>query len=206
MAKQIWDVYCLLLVIYVWVVVPFRLAFGLDDTNEFKIIGYVIDISFLVDIFLTFFSSYFDEKKLKMVETHRAIAYAYITSWFIFDVLSILPLEPMFSGISGSTATSIAKGNQAIRIARISKIYKLVRFVRIIKGAKIFQKKTRIRKIKDVMSPSVTRILYFFVIFLVCLHIFTCIWLGMARLDGQNWLKNKLSSLNGSGENISLED
>lgn len=33
MLKQLWDVYCLLLVIYVWVVVPFRLAFDLDDNK-----------------------------------------------------------------------------------------------------------------------------------------------------------------------------
>lgn len=32
MAKQIWDFYCMILVIYVCIVVPFRLAFDMEDS------------------------------------------------------------------------------------------------------------------------------------------------------------------------------
>ena len=74
------------------------------------IVGYIIDISFLIDIFLTFFSSYFDENKLVMVETHRAIAKAYICSWFFFDVISILPLELMINS-DNSRAAAAAEAN-----------------------------------------------------------------------------------------------
>lgn len=74
------------------------------------IVGYIIDISFLIDIFLTFFSSFFDEKNLVMVETHRSIAKAYICSWFIFDVISILPLELMINS-NNTKAAAAAEAN-----------------------------------------------------------------------------------------------
>jgi len=47
--------YCMLLVIYVALVVPFRLGFSLDDTRGLAIFGNVMDFSFLIDVILTFF-------------------------------------------------------------------------------------------------------------------------------------------------------
>lgn len=77
------------------VVVPFRLAFGLEDGTALVTISAIIDVSFLIDIIVQFFSSYFDDKNLVMVATHREIAFRYLKTWFLFDVLSILPLEYM---------------------------------------------------------------------------------------------------------------
>ena len=72
---------------------PVRLAFEMEDEKKFTVIELIIDISFLIDIFLQFFSSYFDETNLVLVDTHRAIAIRYLKTWFIFDVLSIFPFE-----------------------------------------------------------------------------------------------------------------
>ena len=58
--KQIWDFYCLGLVIYVSLVVPYRLGLDLEDSTVVKTIGYIIDLSFLADMILTFFSESFD--------------------------------------------------------------------------------------------------------------------------------------------------
>jgi uncharacterized membrane protein len=49
------------LVLYVAIVVPFRLGFNSEETMALRVIGYIIDISFFVDIVLTFFTSYYDE-------------------------------------------------------------------------------------------------------------------------------------------------
>jgi len=53
--KMYWDLYCMLLVVYVALVVPYRLGFGLDDTRGLAIFGNVMDFSFLIDVILTFF-------------------------------------------------------------------------------------------------------------------------------------------------------
>jgi len=59
--KQLFDLYIMALVLYVAIVVPFRLGFNIEETKVFKVIGYVIDISFFVDMVLTFFTSFYDE-------------------------------------------------------------------------------------------------------------------------------------------------
>ena len=58
--KQYWDLYIVCLIMYVALIVPYRLGFDLEDTNRWKIWSYVVDASFGVDIILTFFTSYFD--------------------------------------------------------------------------------------------------------------------------------------------------
>ena len=59
--KQLFDLYIMALVLYVAIVVPFRLGFNSEETMALRVIGYIIDISFFVDIVLTFFTSYYDE-------------------------------------------------------------------------------------------------------------------------------------------------
>lgn len=59
--------YIMLLVIYVAIVVPYRLAFSLEESLATKIVSYVIDFSFLIDIILTFFTAFYDEPNLTEV-------------------------------------------------------------------------------------------------------------------------------------------
>ena len=137
--KQIFDMYIMMLVLYVAIVVPYRLAFSLDETVATKSIGYVIDFSFLVDIVLTFFTEFFNEADCKMVSTHKEIAISYIKGWFFFDVVSIFPFELVFK--AAGSKSQLSNINSSIRIARIGKIYKMIRFVRLAKLMKVFKKR-----------------------------------------------------------------
>jgi len=81
------------LVLYVAIVVPFRLGFNSEETLALRVIGYIIDISFFVDIVLTFFTSYYDDQKFIGVETFKDIARRYIKGWFFFDLICVFPFE-----------------------------------------------------------------------------------------------------------------
>ena len=95
--KMWWDLYCMSLVIYVALVVPYRLGFGLDDTPGMVKFGRLMDISFLIDVILTFFQEFTDESTHRKVLTHRGIAINYIKGWFLLDTLSIFPFEAVLS-------------------------------------------------------------------------------------------------------------
>ena len=198
-AKQVWDFYCLILILYVCVVMPFRLAFDLKDNTSLKTIEYLIDGSFLVDIILQFFSSYFDENELVMVETHREIATRYLKTWFVFDIISIFPFEAVMKG------TSLSKASTTVRIARISKIGKMTRFVRIVKFMNVFRRAKKTLKDQVKINSSLLRMMTFFGACLICVHLFSCIWIGFAAADSRNWLTAKISSLIDDGESLSLE-
>ena len=76
-------------------VVPFRLAFTSFDPVGWVVSYAIVDITFLFDVILTFFTSITVETPTGDVEIFDKgkIACNYIKTWFFFDVLSILPID-----------------------------------------------------------------------------------------------------------------
>ena len=88
------DIYIMFVMIFTAIFIPWRLAFYEEDDMVWTIINLMIDLSFLVDIILTFFTAYFDDVKLRLVTNKKDLAWRYIKScWFFIDVLSIFPFE-----------------------------------------------------------------------------------------------------------------
>lgn len=88
-----WDLYIVSVLIFVAFVVPYRLAF-VDVDTDFWIWTYqIIDLMFLVDIILTFFSSIQTDDNSEEITEFKLIAIDYIRSWFFFDIISILPID-----------------------------------------------------------------------------------------------------------------
>ncbi len=57
-----WDLINLLLVLFIGINTPYRIAFQDQDSEEWMIIEGLIDLFFLLDIILTFFSAYYDQR------------------------------------------------------------------------------------------------------------------------------------------------
>ena len=96
--KQMWDIWCMLLVLYVALVVPYRLSLDLDDNKGLVVFNIIMDLCFLLDIVLTFFTSYYDDNAGRTISTNREIAMKYLTSFFFYiDVISIFPFEPIIN-------------------------------------------------------------------------------------------------------------
>lgn len=104
----------MLLLFFVTITVPVRLAFYEDDTFNWKIINSGIDFFFLVDIILTFFSTYLDEQHHQEIKDHKTIAIRYLKSWFVLDILSVFPIDYIIS---------TGKINHVARILKIGKLY-----------------------------------------------------------------------------------
>lgn len=74
--------------------VPIRLAFTEGEDPIEWIVAYAfVDLSFLFDIILTFFSSFTDSNTSLEVTCHKRIAISYLKLWFWFDILSIIPID-----------------------------------------------------------------------------------------------------------------
>lgn len=95
--KTVWDMFVMGWVFYAAIVVPFRLAFVEDESKGWKAVGYIMDAIFLLDLVMTFFVSYYDEDKNIQVTAYKAIAMNYLKTWFIIDLVSILPIEPILN-------------------------------------------------------------------------------------------------------------
>lgn len=84
-SKSIWDSISSILILYVLIVIPYRLAF-VDDADEqmFTIINWCIDIFFMLDIVINFFCATQDKDE-NIVDDLKEIAIQYTKFWFWLD-------------------------------------------------------------------------------------------------------------------------
>lgn len=53
----------------------------------------VVNAFFFIDIIITFFVAYIDKANYVLVDDPRMIAWRYVSTWFIFDLISTIPSE-----------------------------------------------------------------------------------------------------------------
>ncbi|KAL5071427.1 hypothetical protein RYX36_022314 [Vicia faba] len=88
-----WNKFLLIWVFYTAIVCPFEFGFLYSSKGALAIADNFVNAFFLIDIILTFFVAYVEKITYLLVGDKRKIAYRYIRSWFLFDVLSTIPYE-----------------------------------------------------------------------------------------------------------------
>lgn len=175
--KIVWDIYVMLILILTTFIIPYRLAFEPDDPLEWVIVYYFFDFMFFIDVILCFFTTYTDGYKQIEITSHKKIAYQYLTSWFVVDVLSIFPFDAILEGN--------ANANALIRVARIGKMYKVIRLFRLVKILKLVKSNKRLvhhfsEKMK--ISNGVERLIFFSFFFIIFMHVAACLFVMLAEL------------------------
>ena len=114
--KAIWDWLVLALVTYTAVVTPYIASFvltmdqekeqlseeeGFHESNNYEysdplvIVDYVVDIMFVIDIFINFRTTYVDSSN-EIISSPCRIAVHYLKTWFIIDIVAAIPFELLF--------------------------------------------------------------------------------------------------------------
>lgn len=129
-----------------------------------------MDICFAIDIVFTFFTTVTDSSTSLEITDYREIAIRYLRSWFLLDIISILPFDFLLSNMNI---------NQVFRFARIGKLYKLIRMTRLAKLLKLLKSnKTVISRITEKLqlSAGFERLLFFTVFFFFFVHVSACLY------------------------------
>lgn len=74
---------------------PFEFGFLIESKGFLALADNIVDGFFAVDIVLTFFVAYLDRTTYLLVDEPKLIAKRYLTSWFVFDLVSTIPSEIM---------------------------------------------------------------------------------------------------------------
>ncbi|XP_058724846.1 potassium channel AKT6-like isoform X2 [Vicia villosa] len=90
---QQWNKFLLIWVLYTALVCPFEFGFLLTSKGPLAIADNIVNAFFLIDIVLTFFVAYVEKTTYLLVADKRKIAYRYLSSWFVCDVMSTIPYE-----------------------------------------------------------------------------------------------------------------
>lgn len=88
-----WETFLVFLVFYTAWVSPFEFGFLSKPEKPLSITDNVVNALFGIDIVLTFFVAYLDKTSYLLVDDPKKIAWRYISSWFLFDFISIIPAE-----------------------------------------------------------------------------------------------------------------
>jgi hypothetical protein len=89
--KKKWDMLIIAVLIFTALVSPYRIAFITVDTTPWVVIETIVDITFSIDLILNFFFAYYDETE-EVIDTRKEIAINYIQTWFVIDLVTILPI------------------------------------------------------------------------------------------------------------------
>lgn len=118
---------------------------------------------------------YNDEDDL--IEDRKTIAITYLKTWFIIDLIAIIPFDAFITENDLHSMT---------RIARIGRLYKLAKLFKLFRVLKILKERSKLMKqIHDILhlSAGFERLFFFSIVFFLFTHIAACLWLIMASMQ-----------------------
>jgi len=121
-----WELFLTVLVIYSAWICPFELAFLRDLPSKLLLVENIVNGFFAIDIILTFLVAYVDSKTHLLVDDRKKIAVRYLSTWFIFDVCSTAPFQPislLFSHKGNDLAFKILNMLRLWRLHRVSSLF-----------------------------------------------------------------------------------
>mmetsp|Transcript_18219 Transcript_18219/g.23567 ORF Transcript_18219/g.23567 Transcript_18219/m.23567 type:complete len:1047 (-) Transcript_18219:239-3379(-) len=171
---QKWNMANVIVMMYILVDVPIRIVFEIDVylPHPGAIVSLLVDFFFFLDIAITFRTAYVDNQEL-VVDT-RKIAIRYLKSWFMLDLITSIPVEPILSAFKiGGAILSVPKLIRMIKAIRILKIFRLMK---LMKAMSDWER-------KDSMSLTLSRFLKFVVLVFLIAHISACSWMATTILE-----------------------
>jgi len=182
--KEGWTAFMTIVMIYVAVVSPYRMAFmedvffdGLTTTDL------VLNGLFLADMLINFNSAYIREDG--SIEDHRwQIAKTYFASWFLIDLISSIPYNVIELAIASDDGEGSGY-NSAMRLARLPRLYRLFRLVKVFKALGHYRNVAYMEKVQDCLqiNSRLVKLAKFLIIVFFCVHFMGCLWFFSARLS-----------------------
>lgn len=164
--KLTWDSLIMLFVLYSAILVPIQVGFPeLQFGHMWVALNTISDVLFWLDVAQSFFVGFYESEEEPMVTNRTRIAKRYVASWFVPDVVGILPIES-FAGPSNSRSVSSLKLTRIIRLFRVTKLARLIKL-------RQFAMKVEETLDLDAVMTRMTRLIG--QVFLVT-HILTCLW------------------------------
>ena len=170
---QFWDIFMIVLLLFTSIVTPFEVAFlNAESVDTLFVINRLVDLGFFMDMTFQFRMPFktasratanSSQEVMVWVVDRKRIAKRYIQSWFLIDLISILPFDTL-----GLIDPSIKKLS-VFRILRVIRLVKLMRAQKIVGIVEKYQVQMNI-------SFAVTKLVKFIVYVVIICHWMACVW------------------------------
>lgn len=169
-SKLTWDSLIMLIVLYSAILIPIEVGFpDLVFGVSWRSISVLMDVLFFLDVVQNFFVGFYVSEEEPMVRDRRQIARKYLTSWFIPDVLAVIPADYVING-----PDTKSRDNSVLSL----KLARMIRLVRITKLARLIKLRQFAIKMEDVLELDavLTRMTRLISQVMLVVHILTCFW------------------------------
>ena len=187
-----WDFLATVVLVATCLLTPYQLAFythGKAQPPIFNQVNRLIDAIFMVDILVSFNTSFFDQKENKFTSDRRLIARTYLKTWFWIDFIAVIDFELIIRSAMESN-TTLAQVGKVAKIARFYRAIKLLRLVRMSKLAKERAKMQTRMASRMQLSVAFERLFLFGASCILFIHTLACIWILLAFENETNYVDN----------------
>jgi len=185
--RMAWDILGMIFLIYDIVTIPMT---PFDIKNLFfTSMTWMTAFYWTFDIGFSFITGFVKAGKIVMIP--RKVAWHYVTTWLLFDVIIVAPEWFSLSLDPSETDRRLAKSWALLRVLRI------VRFVRLLRLVKVKQLLDELEAFVDsqLLLLSMVVVKLSMALFLI-VHGFACAWYGIGKIDEEaGWVKlDKMSA------------
>ena len=185
--KTYFDGYIALCTILVIVILPLRMGFSIELNTAWNVYDIIIEISFIFDIVVSFFTAYEMSDLVLNTDKHH-ICMRYVKEWFVLDVLSGLPVS-MLTLNEGFLLLKLFKFARIIRLVRVMRVFKIARLLKILKLSNNYEEKPF-----STSEETYMKFLRLAFIVLIFTHISACFWSKLANdKDGSNTWEDSIN-------------
>eukprot|EP00218_Dolichomastix_sp_CCMP3274_P012215 CAMPEP_0170135336 /NCGR_PEP_ID=MMETSP0033_2-20121228/2426_1 /TAXON_ID=195969 /ORGANISM="Dolichomastix tenuilepis, Strain CCMP3274" /LENGTH=714 /DNA_ID=CAMNT_0010370935 /DNA_START=50 /DNA_END=2194 /DNA_ORIENTATION=- len=149
--RQSWDVAQALILLYLSLFTPYRVAYSEPAYGVEFWFEFLIDIYFYIDLVLNFFTAYEKEMDVSTVFVRDlpTIARNYLKTWFLLDVVACLPIDLVSRSVEGSLECSFKvngcppeletnnSGGQALKLLKLLRIFRLLKLLRLLRVSRL---------------------------------------------------------------------
>lgn len=125
-----WDLFLMVLALYVCITVPIEVAFDVEDSLELFTLNTIIDLIFCFDIVLCFFTTFISSSGDEVTDV-KEICKHYLCTYFFIDLFGSVPIDN-FMGRYGDTqgVGDIFNLSDLLKLVRIMRLGRIIRFMR----------------------------------------------------------------------------
>ena len=178
LVQEAWNALVALTVATAALYVPVVFGFPGDGLEKPTwLFAVFIDTIFVLDMVVQFLSPFYDEDGTLQTE-YSAIAKRYLRSWFVVDVLALLPLSYIFMALVEEDAPPEALGRTIAAAA-------LLRTLRLLKLLRIHRMTGFVRRLESLLHVEAAwaRLGRTFFFIMLAAHLVACMWHLVAFLE-----------------------
>ncbi|KAK3260018.1 hypothetical protein CYMTET_31011 [Cymbomonas tetramitiformis] len=145
--RRRWDIAQSFILLYVSLVVPFRVGFKLTANGGIYVWELFIDMYFYVDIYLNFTTGFYDDS-LNLILDPVKIARNYAQGWLSIDLVACLPLDlvqrllekTFVCSFEGGCDEQSSGSGQLLRLFKLLRLFRLMKLLRLMRLSRIFER------------------------------------------------------------------